>query len=141
MNRTDTCISKLQIDHYAAIDSKVKTSLTKAYNAASHTSQVLVSELAAKVGKKGKGRGAGAGTGDLDEETAGLLGEDALDELALLAPEDEGDDDGEEDISALLAKKPSTAAKKAAASKAGAAAGATSGGAKGKAKAGKAGAK
>ena len=115
----------------------MKTSLTKAYNNASHRSQVLVSELAAKSSKKGKG-GRGGAAGDLDEETAGLLGEDALDELALLAPEDEGEDDGEEDISALLTKKPSAAAKKAsaAASKANAA-----GGAKGKAKGGKAGAK
>lgn len=121
----------------------MKTSLTKAYNNASHRSQVLVSELAAKSTKKGKGgRGGGGGAGgDLDEETAGLLGEDALDELALLAP---AEDDGDEDISALLAKsrKPSAAAaKKASAAGKAAAGGAGAGAGKGKAKGGKAGGK
>ena len=87
----------------------MKTSLTKAYNNGSHRSQVLVGELAAKIGKKGKAR---AGGGADAEEEAGLLGEEALDELALLAPEDEGEED-DEDVSALFAaKKP---AKKAAA--------------------------
>ena len=119
-------------DRFADLDSKIKAALTRAYNSASHKSQVLVSELGAKGGKRGKSRANGGAAGGEDA----LMGEEG-EEASLLQDDGEGEaeeaDDGEEDISALLAKPKKAAAKEAkgATSKAGTGKGSSAGRAKG----------
>mmetsp|Transcript_18852 Transcript_18852/g.31803 ORF Transcript_18852/g.31803 Transcript_18852/m.31803 type:complete len:196 (-) Transcript_18852:187-774(-) len=101
-------------DLYDSIDTKTKTALTKAYNSASHTSQVLVGEILASKAAGGK-KGKKAASADLDPLD---VGEEAREEMALLATGngEEEEEDEKVDLAAFASKKKKSAATKASSS-------------------------